>query len=185
MRNIILFNLVTLDGFFAGPNGEIDWHRVDDEFNTFAIEQMNTADGLIFGRVTYQMMESYWPTPTAMKDDPIVADKMNSIPKIVVSRTLQTAEWNNTRLVKENITEEFVKLKQQPGRDLFIFGSAGLAATLIQHDLIDEYRLIVNPVVLGSGIPLFQSIREPFHLKHVKTKTFLNGNVLLIYQPIK
>jgi dihydrofolate reductase len=183
MRKIILFNLVTLDGFFAGPNGEIDWHAVDEEFNTFAIEQLNTTGGLIFGRVTYQMMASYWPTPPALQDDPIVADKMNTLPKIVVSRTLETAEWNKTRLVKTKLAEELLKLKQQPGGDLFVFGSANLAATLIQHDLIDEYRLIVNPVILGSGIPLFKGIRQPLHLKWVQTKPFRNGNVLLVYQP--
>jgi dihydrofolate reductase len=183
MRKVILFNLITVDGFFAGPNGEIDWHHVDEEFNEFAGEQLDSTDGLLFGRVTYQLMASYWPTDAATTDDPIIAGKMNSLPKIVFSRTLDKAEWNNTRLIKENIAEEISKLKQKPGKDLFVFGSADLAATLTQLGLIDEYRIIVNPVVLGSGIPLFKDVQHRIELKLVKTRTFRNGNVLLYYEP--
>jgi dihydrofolate reductase len=183
MRKVILFNMVTLDGFFAGPNGEIDWHHVDEEFNEFAIGQLNSADGLLFGRVTFQLMASYWPTPSAIANDPIIANKMNAIPKIVFSRTLGKAEWNNAKLVKGNIADEISKLKQQPGKDLFVFGSADLASTLTRLGLIDEYRVMVNPVVLGSGSPLFKGIQDKLDLKLVKTKTFRNGNVLLCYQP--
>jgi len=183
MRKVILFNMVTLDGFFAGPNGEIDWHHVDEEFNEFAIAQLNSANGLLFGRVTYQLMASYWPTDMARTDDPVVADKMNTLPKIVFSRTLNQADWNNTRLVKGNAAEEISKLKQQPGRDWLLFGSADLASTLTHFGLIDEYRLMVNPVVLGSGQPLFKDIEDRLNLKLINTKTFRNGNVLLCYQP--
>ena len=185
MRKVILFNAVTLDGFFAGPNGEIDWHNVDEEFNEFAIDQLNSTDGLIFGRVTYQLMASYWPTPSALTDDPIIADKMNNLPKIVFSKTLEKAEWNNTKLIKGNIAEEISKLKRQPGKDLFVFGSADLASTLTNLGLIDEYRIIVNPVVLGNGKPLFKGIKDKLHLKLVNTKTFRSGNVLLYYEPAK
>jgi dihydrofolate reductase len=185
MRKIILFNLITLDGFFAGPNGEIDWHNVDEEFNDFAIEQLSSADGLIFGRVTYQLMASYWPTPTAITDDPIVAAKMNSIPKIVFSKTLEKADWSNTRLVKGNVVEEITRLKQQPGRDMYVFGSANLAAAFTNNGLIDEYRLIVNPVVLGRGIPLFKDIKDRLDLKLINTRTFRSGNILLYYEPVK
>jgi dihydrofolate reductase len=184
MRKVVLFNLITLDGFFEGPNRDINWHNVDEEFNEFAIEQTNSADGLIFGRVTYEMMASYWPTEMAITNDPIVARQMNSIPKIVFSRTLKKADWNNTRLVKDNAAEEISKLKQQPGKDLFIFGSAELAAGLANLGLIDEYRLIVNPVILGSGRPLFTGVNPTIHLNLIKTKTFRNGNILLYYQPV-
>ena len=160
MRKVILFDMATLDGFFAGPNGEIDWHRVDEEFNEFAIAQLDSADGLLFGRVTYQGMASYWPTDMARTDDPIVAGKMNTLPKIVFSRTLDKVEWNNTRLVKGNVEEEISKLKQQPGQDWLLFGSADLASTLTNLGLIDEYRVMVNPVVLGHGKPLFKDIKE-------------------------
>jgi len=183
MRKVIFFMLTTLDGFFEGPNREIGWHNVDEEFNEFAIDQLNSVDVLLFGRVTFELMASYWPTPAATTDDPIVAEKMNHLPKIVFSRTLSSVEWQNTRLVKENIAEEISKLKQQPGKDMIIFGSSDLAVTFIQHGLIDEYRIMVNPVVLGSGKPLFKGIKDRLGLKLLKTKMFSSGNVLLYYQP--
>ena len=185
MRKVILFNLVTLDGFFEGSNGEIDWHNVDEEFNEFAVHQVSTADGLIFGRVTYELMASYWPTPAAQAADPIVAEKMNTMPKIVFSRTLNTVEWNNTRLVKGDAAEEISKIKQQPGRDLLIFGSADLASNLTNLGLIDEYRIMVNPVVLGKGKPLFKDIKGKLNLRLLRTRNFSNGNVLLYYEPVK
>jgi dihydrofolate reductase len=184
VRRVVLFNMVTLDGYFAGPNGEIDWHHVGEEFNDFAGQQLDSADGLLFGRVTYQLMASYWPTDAAISNDPIIALKMNNLPKVVFSRTLEAVEWNNVSLVKENLAEEIRKLKEQPGKDLLLFGSADLASTLTQLGLIDEYRLMVNPVVLGSGKPLFKDIKKSLDLKLVKTRAFGNGNVLLCYQPV-
>ncbi len=183
MRRVVFFMLVTLDGFFEGPNGEIDWHVVDEEFNEFAIEQLNSVDMLLFGRVTYELMASYWPTEAAITDDPIVAGRMNTLPKIVFSRTLSGVEWKNTRLVKEDAEEEISKLKQQPGKDLIILGSSDLAVTLIEHDLIDEFRIMVNPVVLGNGKSLFRGIKDRLKLELVQTRTFRSGNVLLYYQP--
>lgn len=183
MRKVILFNMMTLDGFFEGPDHDISWHNVDDEFNEFAIQQLNSAGGLIFGRVTYEMMASYWPTSQAIGDDPEVADKMNSIPKIVFSRSLQQADWNNTRLVNGDAAEELAKLKQETGKDLFIFGSADLAAALTRQRLIDEYRIMVAPVVIGRGTPLFKDINGSLKLKLLQSRTFHNGNVLLYYQP--
>lgn len=183
MRKVIVFNMQTLDGFFEGPNGEIDWHLADDEFNQFAIEQIDSVDTLLFGRVTYQLMEGYWPTPAARSDDPIVAEKMNSMPKIVFSTTLEKAAWNNTRLIRENAGEELATIKQQPGKDLIVFGSANLAASLIQMNLIDEYRIMLNPVVLGRGRPLFDGINAQLNLQLLDTRVFRSGNVLLFYQP--
>jgi Dihydrofolate reductase len=177
--------MVTLDGFFEGPNKEIDWHNVDEEFNEYAIDLLNSVDILLFGRVTYELMASYWPTPSATTNDPIVAEKMNSLPKIVFSTTLHKADWNNTRLVKERIAEEILKLKLQPGKDMVIFGSGSIVSTFTQLGLIDEYRIIVNPVVLGNGNPLFKGIHDKLNLKLLRTKTFSSGNVLLCYQPIK
>ena len=178
MRKVFLFMMVTLDGFFEGPNQEIDWHNVDEEFNEFAIQQLNDVDTLLFGRVTYQLMASYWPTQSAIENDPIVADKMNTVPKIVFSKTLDKAEWINSRLVKENIAEEIAKLKQQQGRDLAIFGSSTLASSLLQMGLLDELRIMVNPVVLGNGNPLFKGMHDKLNLKLLKTKTFRSGNIL-------
>ncbi len=183
MREIFVFNMVTLDGFFEGPNHELDWHNVDAEFNEFAISQLDEIGLLLFGRVTYQMMASYWPTPLAIKDDLIVAGKMNSLPKVVFSKSLEKADWNNTRLIKKDVPEEVLKLKQLPGKDIAIFGSSNLAVTLIPHGLIDEFRIMVNPVILGSGTPLFKGIRDKLNLKLLRTKTFKSGNVLLYYRP--
>lgn len=182
MRILYLFNLVTLDGFFEGLNHDITWHNVDDEFHDFAVDQLDKTDTILFGRITYQMMARYWPTPTAIKNDPIVALKMNSMSKIVFSQTLQKADWNNTRLVKENAVEEILKLKRQPGKDIAIFGSARLATTFIKSGLIDEFRIMVNPIVIGSGVPLFGLIKEKIKLKFLKTSAFKSGNVLLSYQ---
>ena len=185
VRKVFLFMMVTLDGFFEGPGHEIDWHNVDEEFNEFAIDQLNEIDTLLFGRVTYEGMASYWPTPFAKENDPVVADKMNTIPKIVFSKTLDKVEWSNSRLVKENIAEEVSQLKQQQGRDLAIFGSANLMVSLLQMGLVDELRIMVNPVVLGNGKPLFKGIHDTLNLKLIKTRTFRSGNVLLYYQPDK
>jgi dihydrofolate reductase len=185
MRKVFLFNMTTLDGYFEGPNQDISWHNVDEEFNEFAIEQLNEVDTLLFGRVTYQGMASYWPTELAISDDPEVAGLMNSLPKVVFSKTLDKAEWNNSKLVKENVTEEVLKLKQQPGKDIAIFGSSDLAVTLAEHGLIDEYRLIVNPVFLGGGTPLLNGIKEKLNLKLFNTRIFKSGNVLLYYAPVK
>ena len=182
MRKLFLFNMITLDGFFEGPNQDISWHNVDEEFNDFAMEQLATMDLILFGRVTYQGMASYWPTPLAIENDPVIAGQMNSFPKIVFSRTLDKAEWSNTRLIKNNVAEEITKLKQQPGKEIAIFGSANLAASLVPMGLIDEIRLMVNPVVLGKGTPLFQNINEKLNLKLDKLRRFGNGNVLLYYQ---
>jgi dihydrofolate reductase len=185
MRKVFLFNMVTLDGFFEGPNQDISWHHVDDEFNEFAIDQLHEIDTLLFGRVTYQGMASYWPTEFAISNDPVVAGLMNNLPKIVFSKTLEKADWNNSRLVKENAAEEVSKLKQQPGKDIAIFGSSDLAVTLAENHLIDEYRIIVNPVFLGSGTSLLKGIKERLNLKLLKAKTFKSGNVLLYYAPEK
>jgi dihydrofolate reductase len=182
MRKVFVSNLVSLDGYFEGRNRDISWHNVDAEFNEYAIEMLNSVDTLLFGRGTYELMAGYWPTPDAIKNDPIVAEKMNSLPKIVFSRTLDRVEWNNTRLVKDNIEEEIQKMKKQPGKDMVILGSGSIVSELAPLGLIDEYRIMVNPVVLGQGTPLFKGIKDKLILKLLKTKTFKSGNVLLYYE---
>jgi dihydrofolate reductase len=179
-----MFNLITLDGYFEGTNKwDIAWHQVDDEFNEFSIDQLNKAGGLIFGRITYQGMANYWPTSNAIRDDPKVAGLMNSIPKYVFSNTLEKADWNNTQIMKGDAVVELNKLRQQNGKDLFIFGSADLSSTFTKNNLIDEYRIIVNPIVLGAGNPLFKNNGDMLKLKLLSMKPFRNGNVLLYYQP--
>jgi dihydrofolate reductase len=185
MRNLILFNMVTLDGFFEGPDSDISWHNVDEEFNTRSEEQIHAVDAILFGRITYEMMASFWPSSEAISTDPVIANLMNSWPKIVFSRTLKQADWSNTRLVSGEAVDEVIKLKKQPGKDLIIFGSANLAASLTRAGLIDEYRLMVNPVILGTGVPLFQNVDKPINLKLDQSRVFKNGNVSLYYRTNK
>jgi len=182
MRKLIMFNMMTLDGFFSGPSGELDWHQVDEEFNEFAVKQLNSINSILFGRKTYELMVSYWTTPYAIKNDPVVARLMNTLPKIVYSKKMAEASWNNTTLVKDNVVEKIIELKKQPGKDLIILGSADLASTLIQNLLIDEYRVMINPVILGSGNPLFKNLHERLNLKLVETSVFKSGNILLYYR---
>jgi dihydrofolate reductase len=182
MAKVILFNMMTLDGFFEGANGSIDWHMVDEEFNDFSVDQVKNAEGLIFGRKTYELMASYWPTPAAIGDDPAVAKHMNDISKIVFSQSLNQVDWQNTRLVKGDAAAAVRQLKAESAQDWFIFGSANLASALIPHGLIDEYRIMLNPVILGAGRPLFQNIQAPLELKLINSRVFGNGNVLLYYK---
>ena len=183
MRKVVLFNMVTLDGYIAGPNGDIDWHNTDEEFNDFAIEQLKEVGCIIFGRVTYELMADYWPTDSARESDPQVAQAMNTLPKIVCSRKLEDVNWDNTKLLRDNIANQIADMKQEPGKDMFVFGSADLAATLIQHNLIDEFRLMLAPVILGRGIPMFREMDRQINLTLVNSRPFGNGNVLLYYVP--
>ncbi|HEV8285081.1 MAG TPA: dihydrofolate reductase family protein [Chitinophagaceae bacterium] len=186
MRRVILFMHVSLDGFVAGNNGEMNWITMDEEIFEDAIDLASTTDTALYGRVTYQMMENYWPTvlinPTSSANELRHAQWVEDIHKIVFSRTLEKVEWNNTRLIKENIAQEISKLKQQPGKSMMIFGSPTLAHSFMQLGLIDVYRINVNPVILGHGIPLFKNIQDRINLKLLTIKRFKSGVVGLHYE---
>jgi dihydrofolate reductase len=182
MRKVYFFNMMSLDSYFEGPGHNLDWHQVDEEFNDFAIQQLQATDLIVFGRVTYTMMANYWPTPPAIETDPVVAKLMSETPKIVFSCTLHLVAWQNTRLVSSDPAEELRRLKQLPGKDIAIFGSAELAERLLTTPgVIDDLRIIVNPVLLGSGTPLFKSEPEALKLELAGLRRFGNGNVLLTY----
>lgn len=187
MRRVIVWNLVSLDGFMAGPQGDIDWFTdiADQEFNAYAVEHIHhgTVDTLLFGRVTYQLMESYWPTATPEVEDPKIIEAMNNLTKVVFSKTLKGVEWANSLLVKGDAASEVAKLRQQPGGDMMILGSGGLISSLAPAKLIDDYRLFVVPIVLGHGKPMFSNIGDRLHLKLMETKRFGNGLVALWYRP--
>ncbi len=189
MRKIVALMHVSLDSFTAGPNGELEWAIVDEEIQHYVDDLLKTVDTALYGRVTYQMMESYWPTvpadPSSSKHDINHAHWVENVAKVVVSRTLKEVTWNNTRLVKENIAEEIRKLKEQPGGDIMTFGSPSLVQTLAQLGLIDEYCINLNPIVLGSGIPLFKGIKEGTSLKLVGAQTFRSGVIGLRYQALQ
>jgi dihydrofolate reductase len=171
--------MLSLDGYFEGPDkGNIDWFRFDEDLERYILETQKSADTLLFGRITFEGMAVYWPSAEGQ-----IADFMNSVPKVVFSRTLIESDWNNTTIVSENAPEEVTKLKAQPGGDIFVFGSADFSATLIEHGLVDEFRFGINPVLLGSGVPFFKGSSKPRNLKLIESKPFKSGLVILHYQP--
>jgi dihydrofolate reductase len=184
MRNVVLLMHVSLDGFTAGSNGEMDWIAVDDEMWQYTTKLTDAADTALFGRVTYEMMEGYWPTaaeqPEATQHDIDHARWYNSVPKLVFSRTQTQVEGKQTRLVNKPIAEEIARLKQEPGKNLLMIGSTSLARTFSQLGLIDDYWLNVNPVALGSGNPLFGG---KITLKLVEARTYRSGVIGMHYQP--
>src|SRR5712692_10486139 len=156
MRRVLFFMMVSANGFYERARWGIDRHITDEEFNDFAIAQLDSADTLLFGRVTYEGMAGYWPTSEAIAADPEVAQRMNALRKIVFSRTFDRADWNNTRVVHGDLTETIADLKREPGKNVIVFGSSDLAVALADRDLIDEYRLMVTPIALGHGKPVLE-----------------------------
>lgn len=181
MRKLIMWNMVTLDGFFEGAQRwDLDFHSAGwgEELQRFSNEQMGAADLLLFGRVTYEGMAKHWPSARGE-----TAERMNSIQKVVFSRTLSSADWANTRLVSTDAAEEVARLKQEPGKDILVFGSADLCASLSRAGLIDEYRLAFNPVVLGQGNPLFKAGTGQMKMRLLEARPLDTGCVLLFYAP--
>lgn len=188
MSTIGVFNHVTVDGFFAGPNGEIDWFKAigkDDEYDQYTHQQSQSGQALMFGRKTYEMMKSYWPTEEAIKNDPRMAEVMNNSRKIVVSRSLPRVEaepnWKNVELIREIDRDQMLKLKKTV--DITILGSGSIVQQLANLGLIDDYQLMVVPVVLGAGKHLFKDVRTT-NLNLVDTRGFKNGLVELKYRPM-
>jgi dihydrofolate reductase len=183
MKKIICQMSVSLDGYIEGPAREIDWHIVDDEFNTYAAEMLTASDVLIMGRRTYELMAGYWPT--AAGNHPVVKEKMNATPKLVFSRTLQKVEWQNSRLATGSIADEVARLKQVPGDGLIPVGGSDLAAAFLELGLMDELRIVLTPVLLGGGKTLFGGIRKRYPLRLLSTRAFKSGNVAVIYEPAR
>lgn len=187
MRKLIVSMNVTLDGFMSGPDCELDWHfnAWNGEMAQVAAEQLSRADTIILGRITYRAMASYWPMQSMSllrpREDIVFADMMNTHAKIVFSKTLQSANWNNTRVVTHDIGKEIRSLKRQAGKDMIIYGSGKIVSALIHLDLVDEYQVWVHPVVLGKGKPLFPELQQSIKMKLFNTKTFSSGVVMLTY----
>ncbi len=188
MRKIIVTMWMTIDGYVAGPNGEMDWigELYDEAMGTYEYNLISSADTLLLGRETYQSFAGSWPhvpdNPDAPEGEKAYARRVNAMRKLVFSRTLESVEWNNSTLVKEVVPEDIERLKQEPGRDMVIYGSVSLVQTLTNLGLIDEYQILVHPVLLGSGKPLFQDIEHETKLKLVETRAHPSGVVLLTYQ---
>jgi len=185
MRKLIVFNHIALDGYFTDAKGDMSFARnstPDAEWDAFVAGNAGGGGMLVFGRVTYDMMASFWPTPAAAEMMPNIAERMNNLPKIVFSRTLEEATWNNTRLVKTDLPGEIQKLKQAAGDNMVIFGSGNLVSQLAQAGLIDEFQFVLDPVVLGQGRTMFEGLQAKLSLKLKSTRSFTNGNVLLYYE---
>jgi len=186
MRKLIVFNHVTLDGFFVDQDKSMTWAKVnqnDAEWNTFVAGNASGDGPLVFGRVTYQLMASYWPTPMAMQHTGAVAERMNRLPKVVFSRTLDKADWSNTKLVKSDLATEIRKMKKESGDAIAILGSGTIVSQLASAGLIDEFHLVANPIILGKGRTMFEGVKDKLNLKLIQSRTFANGNVVLSYEP--
>ena len=187
MRKLTVFNHVTLDGYFTGENGDMSWaHNGSDDagYQAFVASNASGDAELLFGRVTYDMMASYWPTPVASQQAPVVAEKMNSGKKIVFSKTMAKALWKNTTLVKGDLVEEVRKLKEEKGPDMVILGSGSIVAQLAAAGLVDNYQVVINPVALGKGRTLFEGLPKMLSLKLTTSRAFENGKVFLSYEAI-
>lgn len=178
MRKVIFQINVSLDGFITGPDGAMDWFVWDDELSKRATDILDSGDIILLGRVLADEFLRYWPNDTTE-----FAGKINRLPKIVFSTTLDKVEYPNVTLVKENVAEEVMKLKQQPGKNIVLYGGAGLAQTFMRLNLIDEYHLFVNPVILGSGLHLYMGLDEKLNLKLIHSKTTPSGVTILCYEP--
>jgi dihydrofolate reductase len=192
MRSIHLFVMLSLDGYFEGPDHDLSWHNVDDEFNKFAIEQLKETGLILFGRRTYELMEGFWPKaavdPETSPDDREVARLMNNTEKIVFSRTLEsvreTENWKNVKLRRKVDPVEIRDLKERPGKDIWV-GTSDLAVSFIKEDLIDEFRFMINPVIVGAGTRIFQGLNRRLNLELTRSRSFKSGNTLLYYVPRK
>ncbi|MCI0714156.1 MAG: dihydrofolate reductase family protein [Chloroflexi bacterium] len=189
MRKVIFMIHLSLDGLVAGPNDELDWISYDEELEAYAHSMHDKTDAVIWGRRTYELMAGYWLTvpgnPGSTPAEREHAGFLEEATKIVVSRTLDRVEWGdaqNTVLIKDNLAEKINTIKQQPGKDIWLLGSNKLAQTMMQLDLIDEYRININPTVLGQGKPLFEGVTRQFPLKLLEAKTFKSGVVALRYE---
>ncbi len=172
---------VSVDGYIEGPRREIDWHRVDEQFNAYAVDMLQTSSALIMGRRTYELMAGYWPT--AQDNDAGVKDLMNRTPKLVFSRTLTNVSWQNSRLATGSIAEEVARLQQLPGNGLLPVGGSDLAAEFLELGLMDELHIILTPMLLGGGKTVFDGITRRHSLQLLSTRTFKSGTVVLVYRP--
>ena len=186
MPKLIVFNHVSLDGYFVDAQGTMNWarhDRTDPEWNAFVSGNASGNGTLVMGRVTYELMIQYWPTSMAKQHDPAVAEGMNRMPKVVFSRTLDKASWNNTRVVKNDMAGEIRRMKREGESGMAILGSGSLVSQLAQEKLIDEFQFVMNPVILGAGRTMFEGLTEKLALRLTDSRTFKNGYVFLKYEP--
>ncbi|OGU37202.1 MAG: dihydrofolate reductase [Ignavibacteria bacterium GWB2_35_6b] len=184
-RKLTIFNFITLNGFIEGVNKDISWHRHEGEENNFSDDSLRADNILLFGRKTYEMMYSFWPTPMAADMYPETAKGMNKSEKIVFSNTLKKADWNNTKIVGGDIVEEIKKIKSTEGKNMTILGSGSIVTQFSDAGLIDGYQLMIDPVAIGKGTTILSGLKRKLDLKLIETKTFKSGVVLLSYEFLK
>jgi len=189
MRKLVLFMHTSLDGFTTDSEGKMDWIKIDEEMFDCAGQRTREADTAIYGRGTYQIMEDYWPTaadnPNASKHDLEHSAWYNHVQKIVVSKTMKDIDVKNAKVISENIAAEIRKLKEGPGKEIILFGSPTLSHTLTEENLVDDYWLFVNPILLGDGLPLFNGLKHTINLKLLTNKIFPSGVVCLHYEVVQ
>lgn len=184
MRKLSVYNTISLDGYFVDAHNDMNWaHRNDPEWNEFVAGNASGGGMLVLGRVTYDMMAGFWPTPFAIDNMPAVASRMNAMPKLVCSRTMTSAAWQNTRIVRDDIAAEIGAIKATSGEVMTILGSGSIVAQLAAAGLIDEYQLVLSPVALGGGRTLFAGLPAHLPLKRTGVRAFGNGNVVVTYTP--
>jgi len=186
MRNLIFFMHTSLDGFVAGLNGELDWLSIDEEMFDFVATMTDKADTALYGRVTYEMMQNYWPTagdqPNASKHEKEHSAWYNKVPKVVLSKTMSEKGLDNTTVIGDQLESNIKKIKKQDGKNILIFGSPTASISLLNSGLIDEFWLFVNPIIVGQGIPLYKGVTETTKLKLVESITFTSGVIALHYE---
>jgi dihydrofolate reductase len=183
MRKLSSFTFITLNGFLHDGHGDISWHKHGAEENQYAAESLQAGNILLFGRKTWEMMASYWPTPMAMENDPIVAAGMNKAEKLVFSSTLQEAAWENTTIINGDITEKIRLLKQTPGNNMTLLGSGSILSQFAENGLIDDFLIMIDPVAIGAGSSIFKGIQHQLDLNLKNIQTFKSGVILLHYSP--
>ena len=185
MGRLIVFNSISLDGYFTDANNDMSWaHKNDPEWNDFTAENAQGGGTLLLGRVTYDLLKSFWTTEKARQMMPEVAEGMNKIQKVVFSRTMENSDWNNTKVLKGNLIEEVKKMRGESGNSMVILGSGSIVSQLSEHRLIDEYQCVIVPIVLGKGRTMFEGMSEKLNLNRRDVRAFKNGNVVLSYQPV-
>jgi dihydrofolate reductase len=184
MRRLVADTIMSLDGYFTGPNNEIDWFEFEDDEQAWSVDILRKADTTIYGRVTYEEFRQFWPTPRAKTSgfDPYIVSSLNEFPKYVFSKSLQDAAWKPSVIVRENPAEAIRKMKNEPGKDMVIVGSGTLVAALAREDLIDEFRIRIRPIILGSGRMLFEDRNRRHPLKFVSVKSFKAGVIGVHYE---
>ncbi|MEJ6980424.1 dihydrofolate reductase family protein [Pedobacter sp. P351] len=183
MRKITSFQFITLNGYYKDINNGIAWHKHGREEGEYSAESLKSDNILLFGRTTYEMMASFWPTPAAYEGFPVVAEGMNKAEKIVFSKTMQKASWNNSRIISGNITDKIKKIKQTNGKNMTLLGSGSILTQFADARLIDRYQIMIDPVAIGKGASLFEDMQKPLDLNLTDTRTFKSGAILLCYDP--